>query len=59
MQATTQGYYLQGGAVRCHIDSLIPFTLRFSRNGRQLGSDQLFRYGPITIFGELMTTEFG
>ncbi|XP_056893820.1 hemicentin-1 isoform X2 [Takifugu flavidus] len=42
MPATTPAYYLQSGAVRCHIDSLIPFTLRFSRNGRRLGEDQLF-----------------
>lgn len=45
MPATTHGYYLQRGAVRCQIDSLIPFTLRFSRDGRRLGVDQLFRWG--------------
>nr|XP_061831771.1 hemicentin-1-like isoform X1 [Nerophis lumbriciformis] len=42
MPATTHGYYLQKGAVRCQVDSLIPFTLRFSRDGRRLGVDQLF-----------------
>uniref|UniRef100_A0A3Q3W3C5 Ig-like domain-containing protein n=1 Tax=Mola mola TaxID=94237 RepID=A0A3Q3W3C5_MOLML len=42
MPATTHGYYLQSGAVRCQIDSLLPFTLRFSRDGRRLGVDQLF-----------------
>ncbi|XP_070817740.1 hemicentin-1 [Chaetodon trifascialis] len=42
MPATTHGYYLQRGAVRCQADSLIPFTLRFSRDGRRLGVDQLF-----------------
>ncbi|XP_027145831.1 hemicentin-1 [Larimichthys crocea] len=42
MAATTHGYYLQRGAVRCQVDSLIPFTLRFSRDGRRLGVDQLF-----------------
>ncbi|XP_074524022.1 hemicentin-1 [Halichoeres trimaculatus] len=42
MPATTPGYYLQRGAVRCQIESLIPFTLRFSRDGRRLGVDQLF-----------------
>ncbi|XP_061680955.1 hemicentin-1 isoform X2 [Syngnathoides biaculeatus] len=42
MPATTHGYYLQKGAVRCQVESLIPFTLRFSRDGRRLGVDQLF-----------------
>ncbi|XP_061739556.1 hemicentin-1 [Nerophis ophidion] len=42
MPATTHGYYLQKGTVRCQVDSLIPFTLRFSRDGRRLGVDQLF-----------------
>ncbi|XP_061594740.1 hemicentin-1 [Cololabis saira] len=42
MPATTHGYYLQRGAVRCLVESLIPFTLRFSRDGRRLGVDQLF-----------------
>ncbi|XP_051232997.1 hemicentin-1 isoform X2 [Dicentrarchus labrax] len=42
MPATTHGYYLQRGAVSCQVESLIPFTLRFSRDGRRLGVDQLF-----------------
>ncbi|XP_017276034.1 hemicentin-1 isoform X1 [Kryptolebias marmoratus] len=42
MPGTTNGYYLQRGAVRCQVESLIPFTLRFSRDGRRLGVDQLF-----------------
>ncbi|XP_041648005.1 hemicentin-1 [Cheilinus undulatus] len=42
MPSTTHGYYLQRGAVSCQIESLIPFTLRFSRDGRRLGVDQLF-----------------
>ncbi|KAM4548643.1 hemicentin-1 isoform 1-T1 [Odontesthes bonariensis] len=42
MPATTNGYYLRRGAVRCQVESLIPFTLRFSRDGKQLGVDQLF-----------------
>ncbi|CAJ1060969.1 hemicentin-1 [Xyrichtys novacula] len=42
MPATTHGYYLQRGTVSCQIESLIPFTLRFSRDGRRLGVDQLF-----------------
>uniref|UniRef100_A0A4W6D352 Hemicentin-1 n=1 Tax=Lates calcarifer TaxID=8187 RepID=A0A4W6D352_LATCA len=41
MPATTHGYYLQRGAVKCQVESLIPFTLRFSRDGRRLGVDQL------------------
>lgn len=43
MPAITNGYYLQNGAVRCQIESLIPFTLRFSMDGRRLGVDQFFR----------------
>ncbi|XP_077463990.1 hemicentin-1 [Stigmatopora argus] len=43
MPATSHGYYLQKGAVRCQVESLIPFTLRFSRDGRRLGMDRLFR----------------
>ncbi|XP_074490966.1 hemicentin-1 isoform X1 [Sebastes fasciatus] len=42
MPATSHGYYLQRGAVRCQAESLIPFTLRFSRDGKRLGLDQLF-----------------
>ncbi|XP_040895666.1 hemicentin-1 [Toxotes jaculatrix] len=42
MPATTHGYYLQRGAVNCQVESLIPFTLRFSRDGGRLGVDQLF-----------------
>ncbi|TDH08782.1 hypothetical protein EPR50_G00101320 [Perca flavescens] len=42
MPATSNGYYLQRGAVHCQVESLIPFTLRFSRDGRRLGVDQLF-----------------
>ncbi|XP_019904855.2 hemicentin-1 isoform X2 [Esox lucius] len=42
MPPTTPGYYLQKGAISCQVDSLIPFTLRFSREGRRLGIDQLF-----------------
>ncbi|XP_070688049.1 hemicentin-1 [Pempheris klunzingeri] len=42
MPATTHGYYLQRGSVVCQAESLIPFTLRFSRDGRRLGVDQVF-----------------
>ncbi|XP_019730955.1 hemicentin-1 isoform X2 [Hippocampus comes] len=43
MPAITHGYYLQKGGVRCQVESVIPFTLRFSNDGRRLGMDQLFR----------------
>ena len=43
MPATTPGYYLQSGGITCHVDSLIPFTLRFTRDGARLGVDQLFK----------------
>ncbi|XP_034738598.1 hemicentin-1 isoform X2 [Etheostoma cragini] len=42
MPATSHGYYLQRGVVHCQIESLVPFTLRFSRDGTQIGVDQLF-----------------
>ncbi|XP_071373120.1 hemicentin-1, partial [Centroberyx affinis] len=43
MPATTHGYYLQKGAISCQVDSLIPFTLRFTRDGKRLGVDLFFR----------------
>ncbi|KAJ7986246.1 hypothetical protein DPEC_G00337960 [Dallia pectoralis] len=43
MPSITPGYYLQKGGISCHVDSLIPFTLRFTREGKRLGIDQLFR----------------
>ncbi|KAJ0065491.1 hypothetical protein NL108_012446 [Boleophthalmus pectinirostris] len=42
LPTTTPGYYLQNGAINCQVQSLIPFTLRFSRDGRKLGVDQLY-----------------
>ncbi|MBN3302329.1 HMCN1 protein, partial [Amia calva] len=43
MPSRTPGYYLQHGSINCFVDSLIPFTLRFSRDGVKLGVDQFFR----------------
>ncbi|XP_059503813.1 hemicentin-1 isoform X2 [Stegostoma tigrinum] len=43
MPAQTPGYYLQTGYIICNVDSLIPFTLRFSRAGTKLGTDQFFK----------------
>ncbi|XP_055041763.2 hemicentin-1 isoform X2 [Misgurnus anguillicaudatus] len=43
MPTHTPGYYLQKGAINCYVDSLIPYTLRFTREGLRLGVDQLFR----------------
>ncbi|XP_067846589.1 hemicentin-1 isoform X2 [Heptranchias perlo] len=43
MPAQTPGYYLQTGYIVCTVDSLIPFTLRFSRAGSKLGTDQFFK----------------
>ncbi|XP_028301363.1 hemicentin-1 isoform X2 [Gouania willdenowi] len=42
MPVITHGYYLQRGAVECQVESLIPFTLRFSGDAGRLGEDQLF-----------------
>ncbi|KAI7799480.1 hemicentin-1 isoform X1 [Triplophysa rosa] len=43
MPTHTPGYYLQKGSITCYVDSLIPYTLRFTREGLRLGVDQLFR----------------
>lgn len=43
MPTHTPGYYLQKGAITCSVDSLIPYTLRFTREGLRVGVDQLFR----------------
>ncbi|MBN3312119.1 HMCN1 protein, partial [Atractosteus spatula] len=43
MPQQTPGYYLQKASISCFVDSLIPFTLRFSRDGFKLGVDQYFR----------------
>ncbi|XP_077188775.1 hemicentin-1 isoform X2 [Paroedura picta] len=43
MPEKTPGYYLQPGHISCHVESLIPFTVRFSRNGLKLGMDQFFK----------------
>ncbi|KAJ1172187.1 hypothetical protein NDU88_004037, partial [Pleurodeles waltl] len=43
MPAKTPGYYLQPGHISCDVDSLIPFTQRFSRNGVTFGVDQFFK----------------
>ncbi|XP_069497466.1 hemicentin-1 isoform X2 [Ambystoma mexicanum] len=42
MPEKTPGYYLQPGHIPCDVDSLIPFTLRFSRDGVKLGVEQFF-----------------
>ncbi|XP_030626728.1 hemicentin-1 [Chanos chanos] len=43
MPPNTPGYYLQKGGITCQVDSLIPYTVRFVREGVRLGVDQLFR----------------
>nr|XP_014344645.1 PREDICTED: hemicentin-1 [Latimeria chalumnae] len=42
MPVRTPGYYLQTAYLSCSVESLIPFTLRFSRDGVKLGIDQFF-----------------
>nr|XP_033816119.1 hemicentin-1 isoform X1 [Geotrypetes seraphini] len=39
----TPGYYLQPGHILCDVESLIPFTQLFTRNGNKLGTDQFFK----------------
>ncbi|NXH90756.1 HMCN1 protein, partial [Edolisoma coerulescens] len=43
MPMKTPGYYLQPGSVPCHVESLIPFTQRFTKDGVKLGMDQFFK----------------
>ncbi|KAG5276276.1 hypothetical protein AALO_G00130070 [Alosa alosa] len=43
MPARTPGYYLQRGGINCLVDSLIPYTVRFTRDGTRLGVDQLYK----------------
>ncbi|NXO39218.1 HMCN1 protein, partial [Locustella ochotensis] len=48
MPTKTPGYYLQPGSIPCHVESLIPFTQRFTKNGVKLGVDQFFKESSST-----------
>ncbi|KAJ7411319.1 hypothetical protein WISP_103122 [Willisornis vidua] len=50
MPMKTPGYYLQPGSVPCHVESLIPFTQYFTRNGVKLGVDQFFNEETKSLF---------
>ncbi|XP_006907796.1 hemicentin-1 isoform X1 [Pteropus alecto] len=43
MPKKTPGYYLQPGQISCSVESLLPFTLSFVRNGITLGVDQYLK----------------
>ncbi|XP_062437683.1 hemicentin-1 [Rhea pennata] len=43
MPDKTPGYYLQPVSIPCHVESLLPFTQHFSKNGIKLGVDQFFK----------------
>ncbi|XP_067585037.1 hemicentin-1 isoform X1 [Pseudorca crassidens] len=43
MPEKTPGYYLQPGQIHCSVESLLPFTLSFARNGVTLGVDQYLK----------------
>ncbi|KAM9324527.1 hemicentin-1 [Gastrophryne carolinensis] len=43
MAKVTPGYYLQPGYILCSVESLIPITIYFSKNGIQLGQEQKFQ----------------
>ncbi|XP_044528060.1 hemicentin-1 [Gracilinanus agilis] len=43
MPKKTPGYYLQPGYIPCSVESLLPFTLRFVRNGVTLGVNQYLK----------------
>lgn len=43
MPTRTLGYYLQPGQILCSVESFLPFTLSFMRDGIALGVDQYLR----------------
>uniref|UniRef100_A0A8C2VRJ2 Hemicentin-1 n=1 Tax=Chinchilla lanigera TaxID=34839 RepID=A0A8C2VRJ2_CHILA len=43
MPTKTPGYYLQPGQISCSVESLLPFTFSFVRNGLTLGVDQYLK----------------
>ncbi|XP_057363933.1 hemicentin-1 isoform X3 [Manis pentadactyla] len=43
MPRQTPGYYLQPGRIPCSVESLLPFTLSFVKNGVTLGVDQYLK----------------
>ncbi|XP_012495413.1 PREDICTED: hemicentin-1-like [Propithecus coquereli] len=43
MPKKTPGYYLQPGRILCSVESLLPFTLSFVKDGVTLGVDQYFK----------------
>ncbi|KAM6456551.1 hemicentin-1 isoform 2-T2 [Liasis olivaceus] len=47
MPKKTPGYYLQPSRISCHVASLIPFTVHFSRNGIKLGMEQFFKESAV------------
>ncbi|XP_016146102.1 hemicentin-1-like [Sinocyclocheilus grahami] len=51
MPTHTPGYYLQKGSITCFVDSLIPYTVRFTREELRLGVDQLFRESANASWG--------
>ncbi|XP_063057327.1 hemicentin-1 isoform X2 [Engraulis encrasicolus] len=50
MPSRTPGYYLQRGAIKCAVDSLIPYTVRFTRDGARLGVDQLYKESGSALY---------
>ncbi|KAI4563342.1 hypothetical protein MJT46_010951, partial [Ovis ammon polii x Ovis aries] len=50
MPEKTPGYYLQPGQIPCAIDSLLPFTLSFVRNGVTLGVDQYLKESALVTW---------
>ncbi|KAG8556198.1 hypothetical protein GDO81_017962 [Engystomops pustulosus] len=43
MPKVTPGYYLQPGRIPCNVESLIPVSVHFRRNGKRLGLEQKFQ----------------
>ncbi|CAH2311914.1 hemicentin-1 isoform X2 [Pelobates cultripes] len=43
MPKVTPGYYQQPGRILCYVESLLPVTVRFSKNGFRIGIEQKFR----------------
>lgn len=57
MPTRTPGYYLQPGQILCSVESLLPFTLSFMRNGIALGMDQYLKYVNVP-FSKSMEMQF-
>ncbi|KAM3915384.1 hemicentin-1 [Leptodactylus fuscus] len=50
MPKVTPGYYLQRGRIPCYVESLIPVSVHFRKNGIRLGIEQKFQESTEAIW---------